>query len=77
MEEAPENGKESPHSVHANGLIDFINSVERTLFHNNCNNKIIVIMYSYLSVSTTKGHFLDHIQLGVNPVHIMRQHIDS
>ena len=22
MEEAPENGKESPHSVHANGLID-------------------------------------------------------
>jgi len=34
-------------------------------------------MYSYLSVSTTKGHFLDHIQLGVNPVHIMCQHIDS
>ena len=24
MEEAPENGKESPHSVHANGLIDYI-----------------------------------------------------
>jgi len=24
MEEAPENGKESPHSVHANGLIDNI-----------------------------------------------------
>ena len=23
MEEAPENGKESPHSVHANGLIDW------------------------------------------------------
>ena len=23
MEEAPENGKESPHSVHANGLIDY------------------------------------------------------
>ena len=23
MEEAPENGKESPHSVHANGLIIF------------------------------------------------------
>jgi hypothetical protein len=22
MEEAPENGKESPHSAHANGLID-------------------------------------------------------
>ena len=22
MEEAPENGKESPHSVHASGLID-------------------------------------------------------
>ena len=22
MEEAPENGKESPHSVHANGLIE-------------------------------------------------------
>ena len=22
MEEAPENGKESPHPVHANGLID-------------------------------------------------------
>jgi len=22
MEEAPESGKESPHSVHANGLID-------------------------------------------------------
>ena len=22
MEEAPENGKESPHSVHANGLMD-------------------------------------------------------
>ena len=22
MEEAPENGKESPHSVHADGLID-------------------------------------------------------
>jgi len=26
MEEAPENGKESPHSVHANGLIDYIQS---------------------------------------------------
>ena len=25
MEEAPENGKESPHSVHANGLIDMLN----------------------------------------------------
>ena len=24
MEEAPENGKESPHSVHANGLIDWL-----------------------------------------------------
>ena len=24
MEEAPENGKESPHSVHANGLIIII-----------------------------------------------------
>jgi len=24
MEEAPENGKESPHSVHASGLIDII-----------------------------------------------------
>jgi len=24
MEEAPENGKESPHSVHANGLIDLL-----------------------------------------------------
>ena len=24
MEEAPENGKESPHSVHANGLIGLI-----------------------------------------------------
>jgi hypothetical protein len=24
MEEAPENGKESPHSAHANGLIDWI-----------------------------------------------------
>jgi len=24
MEEAPENGKESPHSVHANGLIDWV-----------------------------------------------------
>jgi len=24
MEEAPENGKESPHSAHANGLIDEI-----------------------------------------------------
>ena len=23
MEEAPENGKESPHSVHANGLIHY------------------------------------------------------
>ena len=23
MEEAPKNGKESPHSVHANGLIDW------------------------------------------------------
>jgi hypothetical protein len=23
MEEAPENGKESPHSAHANGLIDW------------------------------------------------------
>ena len=27
MEEAPENGKESPHSVHANGLIDIIISI--------------------------------------------------
>ena len=24
MEDAPENGKESPHSVHANGLIDWL-----------------------------------------------------
>ena len=24
MEEAPENGKESPHSVHANGLMDYV-----------------------------------------------------
>ena len=24
MEEAPENGKESPHSVHANGLISLL-----------------------------------------------------
>jgi hypothetical protein len=24
MEEAPENGKESPHSAHANGLIDWV-----------------------------------------------------
>jgi hypothetical protein len=24
MEEAPENGKESPHSAHANGLIDCV-----------------------------------------------------
>jgi hypothetical protein len=24
MEEAPENGKESPHSAHANGLIDML-----------------------------------------------------
>jgi hypothetical protein len=24
MEEAPENGKESPHSAHANGLIDWL-----------------------------------------------------
>ena len=28
MEEAPENGKESPHSVHANGLIDWIDIIE-------------------------------------------------
>ena len=28
MEEAPENGKESPHSVHANGLIDY-----RRIYH--------------------------------------------
>jgi hypothetical protein len=34
-------------------------------------------MYSYLSVSTTKGHFLDHIQLGVDPVNIVCQHIYS
>jgi hypothetical protein len=26
MEEAPENGKESPHSVHANGLIGLIDT---------------------------------------------------
>jgi hypothetical protein len=24
MEEAPENGKESPHSAHVNGLIDWL-----------------------------------------------------
>ena len=30
MEEAPENGKESPHSVHANGFIDlYLNIVRR------------------------------------------------
>ena len=32
MEEAPENGKESPHSVHANGLIDNSNH----MFRPNC-----------------------------------------
>jgi len=26
MEEAPENGKESPHSLHANGLIDNVST---------------------------------------------------
>jgi len=33
MEEAPENGKESPHSVHANGMIDTF--VLLTLYPNN------------------------------------------
>ena len=28
MEEAPENGKESPHSLHANGLIDICQGEE-------------------------------------------------
>jgi len=35
MEEAPKNGKESPHSVHANGLIDCYLKIE----------KIIVCLY--------------------------------
>jgi len=36
MEEAPENGKESPHSVHANGLIDDDDNNNNN--HNNNNN---------------------------------------
>jgi len=36
MEEAPENGKESQHSVHANGLIDWWGTIgfsSSTLLH--------------------------------------------
>jgi hypothetical protein len=29
MEEAPENGKESPHSAHTNGLIDLMENVKQ------------------------------------------------
>ena len=31
MEEAPENGKESPHSAHANGLINFKSGTDRLM----------------------------------------------
>ena len=40
MVEAPENGKESPHSVHANGLIDWFLYVSKfTQTHVTRNNK--------------------------------------
>ena len=41
MEEAPENGKESPHSVHANGLID---STHRVV---NKNKMMVKFMWIY------------------------------
>jgi hypothetical protein len=31
MEEAPENGKESPHSAHTNGLIDWLYALIKEL----------------------------------------------
>jgi len=37
MEEAPENGKESPHSAHANGLIDWLTIMICTKCYKYCN----------------------------------------
>ena len=49
MEEAPENGKESPHSVHANGLIDNKTS-------NMCNSclRILISLLEYICIYITK-----------------------
>jgi hypothetical protein len=44
MEEAPENGKESPHSAHANGLIDWLIESHRLKMQRD----LVVILYDII-----------------------------
>ena len=55
MEEAPENGKESPHSVHANGLINRLISCyypELDLFSGADHNKLLFLWYEVFQNSS-------------------------
>ena len=62
MEEAPENGKESPHSVHANGLIDYNSTliVLAASLHR-CMVNTIYCIYSNCLLMMNSYNYLKHV----------------